>query len=102
MSIKYTEMAKKIKMFFSCLFAAAVVAFGVAVFNFNLDAQSDNLSDIALANIEALAQNEGRSSYSWDCWSSLKEGFGVWVCGSPCEFKDDRGPGSGKSKCYSD
>ena len=55
-------MIKKVylkgKLFFICLFAIVMVATGVAVFNFNLDIRVDGLSDLKLANIEALAQNE--------------------------------------------
>jgi hypothetical protein len=80
---------KRIKMFFMCLFAVAMIAVGVTVFNFNLNAQGDGLSDLALANIEALAQNEGGSSGSFTCYSTYSECwiFGcskIYRCGNPC------------------
>ena len=49
------------------------------------------LSDIELANVEALADpNEGgASSDTWDCWSSYEMGSGgAWICGNPCTLKD--------------
>ena len=51
-------------MFFVCLFAIVMLAIGVAVFNFNLNAQNGGLSNMALANIEALANDENGSG---DC-----------------------------------
>jgi hypothetical protein len=43
---------------------AAIVIAALAVVNVNLNSQNDNLlSDIALANVEALAQEVGNSSY---------------------------------------
>jgi hypothetical protein len=59
------------------------------------------LSDVALANVEALADESGGSSISWSCWSSLTSGAGVWLCGNPCSFHEDKGKGSGKDVCYS-
>jgi hypothetical protein len=38
---------------------AAIVVAVLATVNVNLNSQNDNLSDLVLANVEALAQNEG-------------------------------------------
>lgn len=45
------------------------------------------LQEFELENVEALASSsESGSSDSWSCWSDLKDGYGVWVCGNPCTF----------------
>ena len=49
-------MIKRIKLFFSGLFAAVLVA--IMALSINLNAKSNNLSDVSLANVEALAQLE--------------------------------------------
>jgi len=59
----------------------AIVA--VAAFDLNLNMnKSDKLSSLALANIEALAQNE--SSIKKECWKSVttKENTQVFYCGT--------------------
>jgi hypothetical protein len=73
----------------------------IVVVNLNLDAKSNDLSAIALANVEALAQESGGHSNSWDCWSSSKSGTGVWICGNPCTWRDGLTGKGGASKCYS-
>ena len=77
-------------MFFICLFAIAMIAVGVAVFNLNLDTRGGGLSDVALANIEALAQSEIGDGYG-DCfWRSalvICKGEEMYV--SFCVFEGD-------------
>ena len=50
-------MNKKLKLVFGLMVMLIIAV--VATFNLQLNAKSVNLSDLALANIEALAQNEG-------------------------------------------
>jgi hypothetical protein len=47
----------KKKVFFSGLIAILLIV-GASVFNLNLNVKSDSLSDISLANVEALADGE--------------------------------------------
>ncbi|MDH6344096.1 hypothetical protein M2480_002538 [Parabacteroides sp. PFB2-12] len=89
-------MKKKIIGF--VMVASIAVAAGWNVY------QSENkvaLSELGLANVEALAGGEGGESYRWDCWSQLKEGYGVYRCGVPCVWEENRAGDTGKSKCYS-
>jgi len=55
-------MKKKI---FGGIAVLAIAA--MAAFNVNMNTQNDNLSDLSLANVEALAQSEGGSSSSNCC-----------------------------------
>ena len=75
--------------------AAMVVIIAVAVSNVQLNAKSVNLSDLALANIEALAQNEGGNgegtakiviSASWEetIYIPILSSFGFYVCKVLC------------------
>ena len=59
-------------------------------------------SDLLMANVEALASNNGEapSSDSWPCWSETKNGGGVWVCGSPCVWAASKNKKSGESVCH--
>lgn len=43
----------------------------VAAFNANMGLHSSSLSDIALANVEALARNEGGGTL--DCWNYISD-----------------------------
>ncbi len=65
--------------------------------------QADGLSDLELANAEALADpNEGGSSESWPCWSELKDGKGeAWRCGNPCKLESGKLSSKGQGTCYS-
>lgn len=54
---------------------AVVVIVVVAALNVNLGKTEGHLSSIALENIEALAQNEGGSGGSTNCWNNI-EGLG--------------------------
>ena len=90
------------KKFIRATFVAAIVmACGINVFNAQ---KSETLSEIALANVEALANieidNGGGSSNSWDCWSQQKPGYGYYRCGNPCEWVDDFSSEGTSSKCF--
>lgn len=81
----------------------AVVLLSVLLFSTNKMYKILTMSEDekqVLANIEALTDGEGASD-TWTCWSELRQGYGVWVCGNPCEWKEDRGGKSGKSTCTS-
>lgn len=57
-----------------------------------------------MANVEALSsdsKDEGGASNKWPCWSDVKDGDGVWVCGNPCVWKEHKKAHKGKSNCYS-
>lgn len=44
--------------------------------------------DLMLENVESLTDDsESASSPEWKCWSALKDGDGVWVCGDPCQYE---------------
>ena len=60
-----------------------------------------DFSTAALANVEALAEEETGSSSNWDCWSQEKKGDGYWRCGNPCKWIDGHGGKGDASKCYS-
>ena len=90
-------MKKKI---LSGLFALAFLATAGYGVDKSMKSETD-LSDLALANVEALANNEdGGSSNNWDCWSQEKSGSGYWRCGNPCAFIDGKGGKGATSKCY--
>ena len=79
--------------------AIAVVA-GINVFNAQ---KTEVLSDVAMANVEALANtenNNGGSSNSWECWSQQKPGYGYYRCGNPCEWINDFAGEGPSSKCF--
>ena len=86
------------KKIFSTVAIVAALFAGYSAYN----AQNSNeLSDIALANVEALAgSDEGASSNNWDCWSQEKKGSGYWRCGNPCKWIDGHGGKGNVSKCY--
>ena len=77
--------------------AAAVFA-GYSAYNTQ---NSNELTGLALENVEALAYgNENSSSNNWDCWSQEKNGSGYWRCGNPCLWIDGHGGKGNVSKCY--
>ena len=90
-------MEKKIFSFIGAIVIAIAVAFNVSV---NLGGSS--LSDIALANVEALAQNEGGNEgiyAAWACIMYLWSDFD-WEDGwSYCDFYDTDCGGSGPLYC---
>ena len=65
--------------------------------------KAEVLSDVAMANVEALANNEnnnGGSSNSWDCWSQQKPGYGYYRCGNPCVWVENFSGEGSSSKCF--
>lgn len=63
----------------------------------------DWAEDLLLENAEALAEYEsggGGSSQSWDCYSAVQEGMGVWVCGNSCTWNEHRSGIGNVGKCY--
>ena len=92
------------KVVISAALAAALGAGAFASFR-ALNPAESQLSDIELANVEALADPDegegGGSSPSWDCWSSYSDGTGgAWICGNPCMFmRDIEVSGTASSKC---
>jgi hypothetical protein len=84
------------------MMATIVVAISViSGWNISQSKSEGTLSDMALANVEALASGEEGGSTSWKCWSSLISGAGAWRCGNPCVWEPNGYDGSGKSTCYS-
>jgi hypothetical protein len=63
--LNFQNMKKKILGGIALLGIAAVAAWNV-----NLNSQSSDLSDVSLANVEALANGES-SSKSIDCWQEI-------------------------------
>ena len=80
----------KKKVIYGSFVVLAIVA--AIAYNVNIGLKSDGLlSDIALANVEALAQNEGGFGETLDCWATISStGPNVQThktyCGS-CEAK---------------
>ncbi len=100
-SINQNFLTMKIKFMITAAIAALALVggyLGKAAIN-----QADGLSDLELANAEALADpNEGGSSESWPCWSELKDGKGeAWRCGNPCKLESGKLSSKGQGTCYS-
>jgi hypothetical protein len=83
------------------LFAAIAAVAGVAgYFSYDSMTETREFTDNEMANIEALADEEG-SSNSWPCWSEAKNsGGGFWRCGSPCLWIDGLTGTGPISRCY--
>lgn len=90
------------KKFFAPLMGAVVLGLSAYAGYRTYDAYNGvSESDLLLANAEALANpDEGGSSESWDCYSSVDEGLGVWVCGNPCTWEEHRSGTGNTDKCY--
>lgn len=83
--------------------AVIVAAAGYGVYQNHV--KDEMMSDLVLANAEALAAFEGDnpgggSSTSWPCWSKQKNGSGYWKCGNPCEWMDGVGADGPEGRCY--
>ena len=86
------------KKLFSTMAVAAALFAG---YNAYSGQNSNELSDVALANVEALAEStDSPTSNNWDCWSQEKKGSGYWRCGNPCQWIDGHGGKGNASKCY--
>ncbi|MDR2911255.1 MAG: NVEALA domain-containing protein [Bacteroidales bacterium] len=77
-------MKRKVISIIGLVALAAIVAFNV-----NLNSNGESLSDFALANVEALALDEGGSSGTFTCYSTYNRcsfwGCStVYRCGNPC------------------
>lgn len=80
---------------------AFVAAFAViAGYSVYTHQKVNTMSKLVLANVEALANDEGGSSENWACWSKEKRGSGYWRCGSPCKFIDGATGSGTEGKCY--
>lgn len=86
------------KKLFSIIAIVAILA--TVGLNFIQNQDEIELSELALANIEALAQYEDGSSTNWDCWSQEKSGSGYWRCGPTCRWIDGKGGKGDSGKCY--
>lgn len=79
----------KRNFFVKAVLLAVIVSAGLAVFNANY--ATKKLSNLELANIEALTDdNESGSAIIWDCYSNLTQGYGCYACGVPCVWYEDR------------
>lgn len=85
------------KLYWKGFFVVCVVAF--AAYQFCMPQKQKFL----MANVEALTNDGdgdgGGSSTSWSCWSSVKDGDGVWVCGNPCVWKENKTNKGDKGTC---
>ena len=82
------------------LFALCALVLGVAGYVGYQRVSASSESDLFLANVEALSSGEGGYSESWDCWSNVKKGDGVWVCGNECFWDNEaNGKGAPSSTC---
>lgn len=89
-------------------FKTAIVAVLVAAVGYGAyqnQVKDKTMSDLILANAEALASFEnnepgGGSSLSWTCWSEQKRGSGYWKCGNPCSWIDGAGGKGPEGRCY--
>jgi len=67
------------RKFFSIIGAVVIVA--AIVFNFSVSLRGESFSDITLANIEALARNEG-GDWHWCCGDGCMSYYeGGWYVG---------------------
>ncbi len=84
------------------LFGTMVVAIAMFASYSAYDVQNESeLTITVLANVEALANDEGEgSSNTWPCWSEQRKGSGYWRCGNPCKWVDNYGAKGTKSDCY--
>lgn len=58
-------------------------------------------AELLMANVEALAtEADVPTSDKWPCWSDVKDGGGVWVCGAPCEWKANKNKNKGEGECH--
>lgn len=78
---------------------AVLAITATVVFNVNLNAQGEKLSDVSLANIEALADGEGSGSNT--CYNTITtmEGSQVRYCGTCTYVNGTASWVSGKSTC---
>ena len=87
------------KVLLSSIFAVALI--GTVGYGVNKSMKSDaNLSDLALANVEALANGEnGNGKVCYDT-ITIKEGVQTRFCGT-CEYEENSKPSfwAGKSTC---
>ena len=82
------------------VFALSAIVLGVAGYVGYQRVSASSENDLFLANVEALSTGDGGSSKSWDCWSNVKRGNGVWVCGNECFWDNDaNGKGEPTSTC---
>jgi hypothetical protein len=70
----------------------------VAAFNVGFNSQSDGLSDVYLANVEALAQESGSTK---DCWNNISAAVAqqVLYCGTCTYIPGTPGVFAGLKKC---
>ncbi len=96
--INYCIMRKS--KFVPAILAALLFVAGYGGYEAYQSYASTNSQTLLEQNVEALSQNEGGSSETWDCWSQLEKGTGItWLCGEPCvPYKKYKGT-SGRSKC---
>lgn len=83
------------KIILSSIFAVALIA--TVGFGVNKSMKSDtNLSDLALANVEALADGESGSGNTVDCYSEsdYKSGSTYYDCGSCKKEENSKGKGN--------
>ena len=86
---------KKKKLITLCIAAVAVIL-GYGGMKAYKNVGNNNLM---LANVEALTQGDEPSAKSWPCWSEVKKGDGVWVCGAPCTFVLNKNAKGGEDRC---
>jgi len=60
-------MKRKIFGFFAVIAIAAMAAWNV-----NFGSKTSGMSDVMLANVEALADNEYHPSKGWSCWQNIQ------------------------------
>ncbi|GHV27015.1 hypothetical protein FACS1894176_08470 [Bacteroidia bacterium] len=74
---------------------AVLAIAAVAAFNVNVNSQKNDLSDLSLANVEALA-SEGSGGNSVTCYSSSKSSSGstYYDCGNCSKQFNSKGTGN--------
>jgi len=68
---------------------AVLAVAALAAWNLNLDSKTNGMSDVKLANVEALADTEGGSSGTFTCYSTYNDCWfwnctTIYRCGNPC------------------
>ena len=86
---------KKKKLITLCIAAVAVIL-GYGGMKAYKNVGNNNLM---LANVEAFTQGDEPSAKSWPCWSELKKGDGVWLCGAPCRYLGSKNAKGGEGMC---
>lgn len=89
----------KKKLFFTSGVLLALATVTYSSYYASSDSVVTKDAGLLMANVEALSDEEGSSAETWSCWSNVKNGSGVWVCGAPCMWLANKNAKSGEGLC---